>query len=265
MPRDWRLPAALAAAASLVVVSAAAQPVPPPPAPPPPQAAPAEPPETLETPYEDAPPSPPAPTPPPPPPVASPPIAPPAAPVVSTPPESPDTRPLLPIRAQRRLALTGEMGWNGLAGLGMVLTFNATPHVAVDLGGGVSLLGWKAGLRGRYNLLKSPLTPFVGAGVNMTSGLGRFTTEANDPDAQTSHEPATIDTTASYLIQGVVGLDYVYRRGFTLIGCVGYAHLLNKNNYEVLAGELTEDEQQAFDVFFKGGLVISLALGYSFQ
>jgi len=259
MPRDWRFLAALATAVALVAVDSAAQPAPSP------GPATATPPETLETPYEEPPPAPPPTVQEQPP--APPPKAPPAAParVTLTPPVLPDTRPRLPIRSARRLALTGEVGWNGLAGFGPVLTYYAHPHVALDLGGGLSLLGWKAGIRGRYLLLKSPLTPFVGAGFNLTSGLGQFTTDPNDPSAETTHEPATINAKASYLVQGVVGVDYVHRRGFTLVGSVGYAYLLNENNYEILAGELTDDEQKGFDIAFKGGLVITVAIGYAFQ
>jgi hypothetical protein len=180
-------------------------------------------------------------------------------------PALPDTRPLLPIRAQRRLTLTGELGWNGLAGFGPVLTYHVHPHFSAELGGGFSLLGWKGGLRARYNLLTSALTPFVGVAFNGAMGLGRFTTDpANDPQGDPEREPATIDAGPSYLLQGVLGLDYIHRGGFTLVGCLGYSHMLS-GGYKVLDGALTEDEEQAFDIAFEGGLVVSIALGYSFQ
>ena len=264
MPRHSRTSAGLLAAVSLHVVQAAAQPTQAPP--PEPAASPAPaPPEALETPYAE---TPPGPIPPPPP--ASPP--PPAAPAAKspridlTPSEVPDTRPRLPIRAQRRLVLTGEMGWNGLAGFGPVLTYHAHPHVALDLGLGFSLTGWKAGLRGRYNLLSSPLTPFLGVGFTATSGLGEFTTDpASDPQGDPNREPATINVKASYFTQFVVGLDYTHRRGFTLLACLGYAHLLNDNNVRLIDGELTDDEEKGFDIAFKGGPVITLGLGYAFE
>jgi hypothetical protein len=180
-------------------------------------------------------------------------------------PELPDTRPRLPIRAERRLALTGEMGWNGLAGFGPVLTYHIHPHFSADLAAGFSLLGWKGGVRARYNLLTSPLTPFVGVGFNGTMGLGRFTTDpSQDPNADPDQEPVTIDAGPSYLVQGVLGLDYVHRRGFTLVACAGWSHMLS-GGYRVIDGTLTAEEKQGFDIAFKGGLVISLALGYSFQ
>jgi hypothetical protein len=195
---------------------------------------------------------------PPSPPVAT--IKPAAAPAAA------DTRPLVPLRAQRRLALLGELGWNGLAGFGAVLTYNAHPHVAFDLAGGFSLLGWKTGVRGRYNFLKGNMTPFVGVGFNATSGLGEFTSDPkDDPNADADAVPFTLDVKASYLVQYVVGFDFLHKRGFNMVGTLGYAQLLNDNNLRLVDGKLTRNEQRAVDVVFKGGLVLSLAAGYAFE
>jgi len=253
--------AGLTCATAFMAAPGHAQPAPPPSAP-----------ETLETPYEDAPvaPSPPAAVP------ASGP-GPSAAPAPSLPsaagPVAPvpiaDIRPLGPIRARRRLALTGEISWNGLAGFGPVLTYHVTPHFSVDLGGGLSLLGWKAGARARYNFMTTPFTPFVGVGVNATSGLGELTIEPSDRAPTAAGEPPrsriTLDVKPSYLIQTVVGFDFIHKHGFTLLGCLGASFLLNKDNVDVLAGTLEDDEEQAIDVIFKSGPVISLAAGYAFQ
>jgi hypothetical protein len=175
-----------------------------------------------------------------------------------------DKRPLGPIRAQRRLALLGELGWNGLAGFGAILTYNAHPHLALDLGGGFSLLGWKAGARARYNLLTSNMTPFVGFGANATSGFGEVTDPGdNRKDGDTS--PFTLDIRPSYLLQYTVGFDFVHKRGFNMLGAIGYAQLLNKNNLIIVDGTLSPDEHQAINALFKGGVVISLAAGYAFE
>jgi hypothetical protein len=162
--------------------------------------------------------------------------------------------------------LTGELGWNGLAGFGAVLTYHFHPHVSADLGAGLSVFGWKAGLRGRYNFLTTPFTPFVGVGFNATSGLGEVTSDPkDDPNGDPNREPFTIDVKATYLMQGVVGFDFLHKRGFTLVGCLGYARVLNRNNFRVLAGTPTPEENQAFKVFFKSGPVISVATGYAWE
>jgi hypothetical protein len=222
--------------------------------------------EALETPYEE-------PVPPPPPPSAPPPTAaprvvapPPVEARVNLVPARADIRPLRPIRAQRRLGLTGEISWNGLAGFGPVLTYNVHPNFAADLGGGLSAMGWKAGLRFRYNLLTAPFTPFFGVGYMMASGFGEVPlNDSSDPNYDPKREPVTIDLKASYLVQGTVGFDFLHRRGFTMIGALGYAWLLNSDNFDVLAGELAEDEKEAIDALYRSGLVISLSFGYTWQ
>lgn len=212
--------------------------------------------ETLETPYADVPPSPPA--------KVEPPPAPPSK--VGIAPRTVDSRPQRPIRAQRKLALTGELGWNGLAGFGPVLTYNAHPHVALDLGTGFSLLGWKVGVRGRYNFLKSNFTPFLGFGFNATSGFGEIPlNDKNDADADPEREAVTVNVKASYLMQAVLGFDYIHRRGFAMIGCIGFADLLNSDNVEVVAGEPNHEERVAIDALWKSGAVISLSMGYAWE
>ena len=156
------------------------------------------------------------------------------------------------------MALLGEVGWNGIAGFGPTLTFHATPHVSFDLGAGVSLTGWKLGLRSRYNLLKGPVTPFIGAGFMGTAGLGELLIEEeNQPDV-------TIRVKPSAFIQAVAGVDWTSDRGFTLVGAVGYAFLLN-DNLDLVAGIPTKDQRQAFDIIFGSGLVLTAGTGYSFD
>jgi hypothetical protein len=267
MHLDRRLAAAVAALLGSALLSANAHAEP--------QAPATSPPETLETPYEDAPLAPPAAPPEAVPPASPAPVAeappsdtPPAEGPPSSVPASPhaDTRPLGPIRARRRLALTGEIGWNGLAGFGAVLTYYPHPHVGLDLGGGFSLMGWKLGARGRYNFLTSPFTPFVGVGFDATTGLGEVTFDpSNDPNGDPNRDPITLNLKASYLVHGTVGFDFIHKRGFTLIGCLGYSWLLNKDNVEVVAGSLKSDEKRAVNVIFKSGAVISMSAGYAFQ
>lgn len=165
------------------------------------------------------------------------------------------------------MALLGEIGWNGLAGFGPILTYNAHPHFSADFGAGFSLLGGKLGVRGRYNFLKHAFTPFVGVGYNYATGFGEFpaTDPAHDPNAKPNAAPVTIESGPSHLIQTVAGIDFMHRRGFTMLGTLGWAWLLNQDNYRVLAGEPTPEEEQGFNIAFKGGLVLGVAIGYAFE
>lgn len=173
-----------------------------------------------------------------------------------------DDRPRGPIRARRRLALTGEVGWNGIAGFGPVLSYHVAPHFTTELGGGLSLTGWKAGLRGRYNLLTGSVTPFLGAGIMGTSGFGIIKGDFDDQDAST--EEVTIRVRPSAFLQAVAGIDWTARGGFTLIASLGWAYVLNEN-LQIVAGNPTRDERRGFDIAFRSGPVITVATGYSFE
>ncbi|MEI9938262.1 MAG: hypothetical protein WDO69_13660 [Pseudomonadota bacterium] len=175
--------------------------------------------------------------------------------------------PVGPIRAQRRLALLGEVGWNGIAGFGPNLTFRAHPNLSLDLGVGFSLVGWKVGLRGRYLLLKGPVTPFIGVGVMTGGGLGSDSQpiEINNKDDDPNRVPLNVKVKPSLWLQSVAGVDWVASNGFTLIGTAGWAQVLSSDPVEIITGTPTHDEQQALNALFRSSIVTTIALGYSFR
>jgi len=170
-----------------------------------------------------------------------------------------------PIRAQRRLALLGEVGWNGIAGFGPNLTFRAHPNVSIDLGAGLSLVGWKVGVRARYLLLKGPVTPFIGLGVMAASGFGSEPLEISDKNEDPNRIPLNVKILPSTWLQSVAGVDWVASNGFTLIGTVGWASVLSDDPVEVVTGTPTPDEEQALNAIFRSSVVITIGLGYSFR
>jgi hypothetical protein len=187
-------------------------------------------------------------------PLAPPPVA---IAVVSQAPRAPR-----PVRAERRLALLGEWGWNGLAGFGPILVFHAHPQLSLELGLGLALVGAKIGLRARYNLLDGPVTPF--AGVGLLGGSG-FDAPTRDIASDENNTELNIKLRPSTFVQGVVGVDWTSRDGFTLVSAVGYAWRVSKDNVEVVTGVPTPDERKALDVVFGSSIVISFGLGYSFR
>ena len=194
-----------------------------------------------------------------------PPPTPPPTIVLRTPVVTPRRLDLGPIRAQRRLALLGEVGWNGIAGFGPNLTFHVDPHFSLDLGAGLSLLGWKVGLRGRYNFLKGPVTPFIGVGVMGAGGFGDAPIQINPDDPDPTREPVNIKILPSAWLQTVAGVDYTASGGFTLVGAVGRATLLSHDPVVVTSGQPNSDEKQAIDIVWRSGVVITVAIGYSFR
>jgi hypothetical protein len=186
----------------------------------------------------------------------------PPAPPVAPPKAYGGYRPELPIRAQRRLALLGEVGWNGIAGFGPNLVFNVDPHVSLDLGAGLSLLGWKVGARGRYNFLEGPVTPFLGVGVMGAAGFGDSPIPINDKN---DNNTINIKVQPSAFVQAVGGVDWTRKNGFTLLSTVGYAFLLSHDPVQIVSGTPTRDEERAFDAFFRSSIVLTTAIGYSFR
>jgi len=173
-------------------------------------------------------------------------------------------RPLGPIRAQRRLALLGEVGWNGIAGFGPTLTYHVDPHFSVDLGAGLSLLGWKVGMRGRYNFLTGRVTPFVGAGMMGAQGWGDSPIPINDQQDPT-RETVNVKILPSAWVQAVGGVDWIAPSGFNLVGAAGYAWVISHDPVQVVTGVPNAEERLAFDVVFRSNIVITVALGYSFR
>jgi hypothetical protein len=172
------------------------------------------------------------------------------------------TRAAQPVRAERRLALLGELSWNGLAGFGPILTFHAYPKLSIDLGTGLAFVGWKLGVRARYNFLTSEFTPFVGAGFMVASG---FDAPPQQDQGVGDNSELNIKLRPSVFFQGTFGLDYTDSDGFTFLGALGFAPLLSKDNVEIVTGTPDADEQRALNALFKSGVVISIAIGYSFR
>jgi len=170
-----------------------------------------------------------------------------------------------PIRARRRLALLGEVGWNGIAGFGPNLVYHVDPHFSVDLGAGLSLVGWKTGIRGRYNLLTGPVTPFVGVGFMGAGGFADKPIPINENDPDPNREPVNIKIRPSAWMQTVAGVDWIAPSGFNLVGALGYAFLLSHDPVEVVTGTPNAYEEKVFDVAFRSSVVITVAMGYSFR
>jgi hypothetical protein len=201
-----------------------------------------------------------------PPPAAPPEPAAPVAPVVLVDPSQKPVRLAVgPIRAQRRLVLLGEIGWNGIAGFGPNLTFRAHPNLSVDLGAGLSLMGWKVGLRTRYLLLKGPVTPFIGVGVMSAGGLGSEPIDLTDDQNDSNREALNVKIKPSIWLQSVAGVDWVAANGFTLIGTAGWAQVLSGDPVEIVTGTPNPDEEQALNALFRSNIVLTIALGYSFR
>jgi hypothetical protein len=165
------------------------------------------------------------------------------------------------VRAERRIALLAELGWNGLAGFGAIVSYHANPHLTFDLGAGLALVGGKIGFRTRYNFFEGEVTPIIGVGILGATGWDAPSQDLSDAE----NEELNIRLRPSAFVQAVVGIDWTTRGGFTLLGTVGHAWLVSKDNVIIITGEPTPEEQEALDIVFSSGAVVSVAIGYSFR
>lgn len=168
-------------------------------------------------------------------------------------PPPPDTR---PIRAQRPFAIAGEVGWNGLAGLGANFSYHPLPQLALDAGAGLGLAGWKGGLRVRANLLTSAWSPLVGAGFLYQSGSAGEAVEL-----QSEGDSAKLEVLGSSYAQLVAGVNYTGDEGFVFMATIGYAILFGDNTRFVSGSRAVYDDVRPL---LGSGLVLSTSFGYAF-
>ncbi len=161
-------------------------------------------------------------------------------------------------RAARPWVFSGELGWNGLAGVGLVVTFHADPRFSLEAGVGVSAEGGKLGLRGRYNFSREAGTPF--AGLGFLYGAGNDNVPATNDQ---TGEPYVVRIGKSPYLQAVIGYDYVWPGGFDITAAAGYARLL-AHNLEVVSGHADESSLSAQRLATGSGVVLSVSFGQAF-
>lgn len=174
-----------------------------------------------------------------------------------TPPPPPDTDPRVP-RERRPFYVAGELGWNGLSGLGVNFGYHPVPHFAIDTGLGLSLTGLRASVRLRVNLMTTQWTPFLGAGFSYAGGYGN-----EQVDFESNGEKAKGRVLASPFVQLAGGVNYTGSEGFMFTATTGYSILVRKgDNTRFVSGS-----REAYDdvkPIFGGGLILSVAFGYAF-
>jgi hypothetical protein len=161
-------------------------------------------------------------------------------------------------RSQRPWVLSAELGWNGLAGIGLTVARHLDPHFTLEAGVGISAEAAKFGFRARWNLLAGEWTPFLGAGFLYGTGYGDsvFADSANG-------RAFSYAIGSSPFGQFVAGFEYQGFGGFNFLAAGGYARLLDKN-LRILSGAPTDDDLSAVRIATGSGPVLSVSLGYAF-
>ena len=181
----------------------------------------------------------------------------PPLPINEPPPPPPRETDGRPIRARRPFFIGGELGWNGLAGLGVGFSYHPIPYFAIDTGLGLSITGLRAGIRARANFLTGEWTPFLGAGFSYAGGSG------DEPiEVESKGEKTKLKVLPSPFLQIAGGVNYTGTEGFVFMATTGYAILLDSPNTRYFSE--SRDAYNDVKVIYRGGLVLSVAFGYAF-
>ena len=131
-----------------------------------------------------------------------------------------DTIPGPELRHQRRWAISGELGVNGLSSLiGPVFTWYAAPNIPLDLGTGLSAVGWRPGLRARYLFSQGKTAWFAGLGFKYGLGTAGAEAKVQDPDTK---QDIKFKLEPSPFADVSMGMEFLANNGFLLIlngGC----------------------------------------------
>jgi len=165
----------------------------------------------------------------------------------------------LAVREVRRAAITANIGWKSLTGIGVSYQQYVGKQMGVDLGLGLSLTGVKFGGRFRYLFMEKNFSPFVSAGFMYGMGLGdvemEYITDGNSFSYRIGSSPFG---------QITGGIEYLSNGGFLIMANIGYAILLNDGNYEIIHGTPTAEELNVMNAMFGSGMVFEFSIGYAF-
>lgn len=165
----------------------------------------------------------------------------------------------LAIREVRRNAISANIGWNGLTGLGITYHNYVGKQMGVDLGVGIATTGIKVGARFRYLFMEKNFSPYVAAGLMYGLGSG---------GVEMKYEQN--GNTFYYTIEGspfgqiVLGIEHLSNKGFLFMFNLGYAFLLNDGNYKITQGVATNDDLLIMNATFGSGIIMEFTLGYAF-
>lgn len=164
-------------------------------------------------------------------------------------------------RKPRTGAVSLEVGANSLSSLaGIKGTVFLSPQVAMDVGLGLSLAGFRTGVYGRYLFSTAKLTPFVYGGLKYAMGLPGLEME----DVETG-APYKMNIEPSAFGDVGFGIDYLANFGLYITAGFGWSQLLGSSNVEYVSGATpTQEDQDINDLIAGSGIGFFLSLGYAF-
>jgi len=179
-------------------------------------------------------------------------------------------------RFKRSLSL--EVPWNGIVGTGLFYTYRPNPKYAIEGGAGLSSMGLKYGVRGRYCFSENKtVSGSTGIGISGVSGIEDM--EISLATSSGDSIPLTFDIKPITFVQITGGFDILTRGGLFILLNTGWAIPLNDGVENVKFNNLDEtsylnspnsdpDVVDAWNIvesmLYRGGLVLSASIGFSF-
>ena len=167
----------------------------------------------------------------------------------------------LAVREIRSNAITANIGWNSLTGVGVIYHNYLAKQMGIEVGIGLATTGVKIGGRFSYLFSEKNFSPFVSGGFMYGLGFGDI--EIDYENTQTGNKFSyTISSSPFAQIGG--GIEYLSNKGFLFSGILGYAILLKDSNYDITKGIATSDELTVMNMAIGSGIVIEFTVGYAF-
>ena len=168
----------------------------------------------------------------------------------------------LDLRKPRTVAVSAEVGFNSLSSMvGLKGTYFVAPQWAIDLGLGLSSVGLRPGVYGRYLFSPNKFSPFAYAGLKSAPGSGGQAVEVEDPGTSTKYQ---LEVKPSSFADFGLDIDYLAHNGFYFTGGLGWSQLLGGKNYEWEGAVPPEKFENAIKFALGSGFGLFLSLGYAF-
>jgi hypothetical protein len=167
----------------------------------------------------------------------------------------------LAVRELRRSAVTGNIGWNSLTGVGISYNQFIGKKFEIDAGIGLASTGVKIGIRANYLFLDNNFTPLVSGGFLYGFGSNGQAVEYENINTGNTF---TYTVSASPYAQLAFGIEYLSDKGFIIKALTGYAILTTTENYQIVSGYPTSEEYDAMDIVLGSGISMEVSIGYAF-
>ncbi len=169
----------------------------------------------------------------------------------------------VPAVKRARFGVTAEVGMNSLSSLlGTSFTYYPSANAAVDFGFGLSLGGFRPGVRGRYIIHAGRhVLPFVGGAVKFAMGGGDEPVTLTKSSDDGFGEEYELKIKPATFVDFLGGVEFHFGHFRWDIG-TGWSQSLNQHNWTLVSGPpLEQEDEDVFDLLYGSGFTLYTALG----